>query len=465
MNSDLKTLMTAVKGKLVTGDPAWKFEGVSIDSRTMEPGQLFICIKGDNFDGHDFIEDVIKNKAAGVVVADSGKLPDKSLLERMKAFAVEVPDTIMALQELAGYHRNMFSIQVIGVTGTNGKSTTKEMIASVVKMKYPPLKTEGNLNNHIGLPLTLLRLNKSYKSAVVEMGMSAAGEIARLAEIAKPRIGVITNISQAHMIQLKSLEDIQKAKGELFKALPQQGTAIVNADDPLIPMLTEKLRVKQITFGIENKADVMATDIRPASITGYDFTLNIKDKKVPVLLPLIGRFNIYNALAAAAVGHALGVSLEMMKAGLSVKHKLSQRGESTRFRNMTLLNDTYNANPQSMRGAMQMLKEYQVTGRKFLVIGDMLELGDEAEAAHRQLGNEAAQHKFHFLVTVGELAGIAGKAAAQSGMGDDHVRGFDSHQEAIDFLKENSQPGDCLLFKGSRGAHMEKVVEGLMKPT
>ncbi len=463
MNSDLKTLMTAVNGKLVAGDPARKFEGVSIDSRTMEPGQLFFCIKGENFNGHDFIEDVIKNKAAGVVIADRGKLPDKSLLERMRAFAVEVPDTITALQDLAGYHRNTFSVHLIGVTGTNGKSTTKEMIASVVKMKYPLLKTEGNLNNHIGLPLTLLGLNKFHKAAVLEMGMSAAGEIARLAEIAKPRIGVITNISEAHMIHLKSLQDIQKAKGELFKALPQQGTAIINADDPLIPALIDKLRVRKITFGIENKADVMATDIRPAAISGYDFTLNVKDKKIPVTLPLIGRFNIYNALAAAAVGHALGISLEMMKTGLSARHKLSQRGESTRYKNMTLLNDTYNANPQSMREAMKTLKEYQVSGKKFLVIGDMLELGDNAEAAHRQLGAETAQQKFHFLVTVGELAGIAGKAAAQSGMGDDHVKCFDSHQEAIDFLKKTSQPGDCLLFKGSRGAHMEKVVAGLME--
>lgn len=465
MNSDLKTLLTALSGKLVTGDPGWKFEGVSIDSRTMKPGQLFICIKGENFDGHDFLEEVINNKAAGVVLSDSARLPDKSLLVKAKAFAVEVPDTIIALQELAGFHRNTFTIQLIGVTGTNGKSTTKEMIASVVKMKYPPLKTEGNLNNHIGLPLTLLGLHKSHKSAVLEMGMSAAGEIARLAEIAKPRIGVITNISEAHMIHLKSLKEIQMAKGELFKALPQQGTAIVNVDDPLIPELVDKLRIKKITFGINNKAHVMATDIRPASISGYDFTLNVGDKKIQITLPLLGRFNIYNALAAAAVGHALGISLEMMKAGLSIKHKLSQRGESTRYKNMTLLNDTYNANPQSMREAMQMMKEYQVSGRKFMVIGDMLELGDEAEAAHRHLGSEIAQHKFQFLVTVGELAGVAGKAAAQSGMGEDRVKCFDNHQEAVDYLKKNSQPGDCLLFKGSRGTHMEKVVNGLMKPT
>ena len=240
-----------------------------------------------------------------------------------------VPDTIHALQELAGYHRDQFSIHMIGVTGTNGKSTTKEMIASVLKMRYPTLKTEGNLNNHIGLPLTLLELKPSHEAAVVEMGMSGAGEIARLAEIAKPKIGVITNISQAHMIQLKTLKDIQAAKNELFQSLSEENTAIVNADDPLVYELTKKLRAGVITFGIDNQADVRATDIRPSEDSGYDFTLNILDKAIAVHLPFLGRFNIYNALAAAAVGHALDISPGLIKTGLGVKHKLSQRGEAS----------------------------------------------------------------------------------------------------------------------------------------
>lgn len=462
MNSDMKTLLTAVKGEQVSGEPSQTFQGVSIDSRTMQPGQLFICIQGDRFDGHDFLNDVAEKKAAGVVFSNREKLPE-SLLQKSGPFAVAVPDTLKALQALATHHRNQFTVRVIGVTGTNGKSTTKEMIASVVKKQYPILKTEGNLNNHIGLPLTLLRLNKTHKAAVLEMGMSAAGEIARLVEIAQPRIAVITNISRAHMIQLKSLKDIQNAKGELFKSLPQQATAVANADDPLVMELTQKLRAEVISFGIENKADVMATDIRLGAISGYDFTLNVLDKKIPVHLPMLGRFNIYNALAGAAVGHVMGLTLELMKAGLAEKLKLSQRGESMRYRNMTVLNDTYNANPQSVREAMKTLKEYTVEGRKFLVIGDMLELGNEAEAAHKQLGDEAAQHAFDFLVTVGDLARLAGEAAVSSGMGKERVQCFDSHQEAVDFLKTNSQPGDCLLFKGSREARMEQVLEGLMK--
>ncbi|MDH5761529.1 MAG: UDP-N-acetylmuramoyl-tripeptide--D-alanyl-D-alanine ligase [Nitrospinota bacterium] len=462
MVSDLKTLLDAVQGELLVGEPSKKFQEVSIDSRTLQAGQLFFCIQGDRFDGHDFLAEAAEKKVAGVVVSDRTKL-NKFLYEQAGLFAVAVPDTTQALQELAGYHRKQFQVHMIGVTGTNGKSTTKEIIASVLKTRYPTLKTEGNLNNHIGLPLTLLKLNKSHKAAVVEMGMSAAGEIARLAEIALPRIGVITNISQAHMIELKTVKDIQQAKGELFKALPQQGTAIVNADDPLVCELAEKLRIKKITFGIESKADITATDIRSGSISGFDFTLNILNKKIAVHMPLLGRFNIYNALAAAAVGHALDIPLEQIKSGLGARHKLPQRGDSIRYRNMALLNDTYNANPQSMREAMQTLKEYTADGRKFLVIGDMLELGDLERSAHQQLGGEVARYKFDFLVTVGDLARLAGEAALKSGMSENQVHVFDSHQAAVDFLKKNSRPGDCLLFKGSRGAHMETVMEDLMK--
>jgi len=444
------------------GEPSQTFQGVSINSRTLKPGELFFCIRGDRFDGHEFLNDAIEKKAAGVVVSDHEKL-DESLAQQAGIFAVAVPDTLHALQELASYHRDQFSIHVIGVTGTNGKSTTKEMIASVMKMRYSTLKTEGNLNNHIGLPLTLLELKPSHEAAVIEMGMSAAGEIKRLADIAKPQIGVITNISQAHMIQLKTLKDIQAAKGELFQSLNENSTAIVNADDPLVYELAEQLRAGVITFGIDNEADVRATDIRPSEDSGYDFTLNVLDIAVAVHLPFLGRFNIYNALAAAAVGHALDISPAQIKTGLGAKHKLSQRGEAVRYGDIDVINDTYNANPQSMREAMQILKERATDGRKFLIIGDMLELGEGEQSAHQQLGNEATEYGFDFLVTVGELAGLAGSSAVESGMTKDQVHCFDRHRMAAEFLKTVVQPGDCLLFKGSRGSHMETVLEVLIQ--
>jgi UDP-N-acetylmuramoyl-tripeptide--D-alanyl-D-alanine ligase len=461
MDSNLKTLITAVQGERLMGEPSQEFKGVSINTRTLKSGELFFCIQGERFDGHEFLNDAIEKKAAGVVISDRTKLKE-SLAQQAGLFAVAVPDTLHALQELAGYHRDQFPIHVIGVTGTNGKSTTKEMIASVVKMQYPTLKTEGNLNNHIGVPLTLLGLKETHEAAVVEMGMSASGEIKRLAEIAKPKIGVITNISKAHMIELKTLKDIQAAKGELFEYLSKESTAIVNADDPLVLELAKKVRAGVITFGINNSADICATDIRPSEKSGYDFTLNVRDKKVPVHLPFLGRFNIYNALAAAAVGHALDISPSLIKTGLGVEHHLAQRGEAVVYGDIEVLNDSYNANPQSMREAMQILKDRTTAGRKFLVIGDMLELGDGEQSAHQQLGNEAAGHGFDFLVTVGELAGIAGTAAIESGMGKDRVHRFGNHQAASEFLKATAQAGDCLLVKGSRGSHMESVLEDLM---
>ena len=265
------------------------------------------------------------------------------------------------------------------------------------------------------------------------------------------------------MIQLKTLKDIQAAKGELFQSLSEESTAIVNADDPLVYELAEQLRAGVITFGIDNEADVRATDIRPSEDSGYDFTLNVLDKAIAVHLPFLGRFNIYNALAAAAVGHALDISPGLIKTGLGVKHKLSQRGEATRYGDIEIINDTYNANPQSMREAMLILKEHATDGRKFLVIGDMLELGDGEQSSHQQLGNEVAGYGFDFLVTVGELASLAGNASVESGMAKDQVHCFDHHRAAAEFLKTATQPGDCLLFKGSRGSHMETVLEGLMQ--
>lgn len=444
------------------GEPSQKFQGVSINTRTLKEGELFVCIRGDRFDGHEFLNDAVEKKAAGVMLSDRTQFNADSFQEA-GLFAVAVPDTLTGLQELAGYHRDQFQVHMVGITGTNGKSTTKEMIASVLKMRYPTLKTEGNLNNHIGLPLTLLGLKPSHQAAVVEMGMSAAGEIARLAEIAKPRIGVMTNISRAHMLQLKTLKDIQAAKGELFEYLNEDCTAIVNADDPLVYELAQKLRAEVITYGIDQPADVRATDIQPRKDSGYNFTLNIHDQTVAVHLPFLGRFNIYNALAAAAVGHVLDLSLEEIKTGLGVKHKLSQRGEAIRHGDMEILNDTYNANPQSMREAMQTLSDYPTSGRKFLVIGDMLELGDGEQAAHQQLGTEVARHRFDILVTVGELAHLAGNSALESGMAKEQVHSFEVHRAAAEFLKTAVRPGDCLLFKGSRGSHMETVLEGLMQ--
>ena len=371
MDSDLNALVTAVKGERVIGELSQTFQGVSIDSRTMRPGELFVCIKGDRFDGHAFLNQVAANQAAGVVVSDKEALKSAPLKEK-GAFAVAVPDTLRALQALAAYHRSRSSVRVVGVTGTNGKSTTKEMIAGITSTRFNTLKTQGNLNNHIGLPLSLLKLEGSHEVAVLEMGMSAAGEIARLAEIARPQIGVITNISRAHMIDLKSLQDIQAAKGELFRALDESGTAVVNADDPLVHELAQNIRARVLTFGIDQPADIRAQDIQPRGETGFDFKVRTPGGTVPIHLPLLGRFNIYNALAAVAVGHVLGIAPERMNEGIQNLRMLRQRNEVVRHQHIIFLNDTYNANPQSVREAMRTLEQFDTPVKKFLVMGDML---------------------------------------------------------------------------------------------
>ncbi|MCF8720006.1 UDP-N-acetylmuramoyl-tripeptide--D-alanyl-D-alanine ligase [Nitrospina gracilis] len=457
MDSDLQTVIEAVKGEKVVGSATSRFSGVSIDSRTLKAGQLFVCIRGDRFDGHDFLHDAIAKKPAGVIVSDRTRLP----LDKMQSgpFAVAVPDTLKALQDLAAHHRNQHNVRVIGVTGTNGKSTTKEMIAAITNTQFKTLKTQGNLNNHIGLPLTLLNLTREHEVAVLEMGMSAAGEIRRLAEIAKPEIGVITNVSEAHMVQLKTIKDVQAAKGELFEALDENGTAIVNADDPLVLELANGLRARAITFGLDPSADVQARDIRAANTTQIEFTAKVFDATAPVRLSFSGMHNVRNALAALAAGAALGMAVERMTPGLEAAQGLNQRGQVFEHGGMTILNDTYNANPRSMQEAIKTLSALPCSGRRFLVIGAMLELGDREDAAHRQVGGWTVESDIDYLVTVGPLAGLAADAAVERGMDAKHIHRGETHDDAAQFLKQHARKGDCLLFKGSRGSQMETVIE------
>lgn len=443
------------------------FLGISIDSRTIQPRQLYFCIRGERFDGHDFIPEIIDKKAAGIICSDKGKIPDAlfSNAHDDPPFIIQVQDTVAALQDYAHYHRKQFPVRVVAVTGTNGKSTTKEMAAAIAETKFKTLKNKGNLNNHIGLPLTLLNLDASHEVAIVEMGMSAAGEIRRLAQISEPEIGIITNISAAHLMQLQTLKNVQAAKGELFAALNTQGTAIVNADDPLVLELSRSLRSKVVTFAIRNPADIRASDIRTRGNDGFDFTLRLFEEEVPIFLPFLGFCNIYNALAAVAAGHSLGMNTEAMSTGLEKGRLLGNRLETLRHGSLTIINDSYNANPQSMREALAILSQYKTPGRKFFVIGDMLELGDLTSEAHTRLGEEISKHPVDYLVTVGELSNLAGQGALKAGMAKDRIATLADHQEAIDHLSKNVRPNDCLLFKGSRGSRMETVIRGLMTAT
>ncbi len=455
-----------MRGDLLSGPESGAFKGVSIDTRTLQAGQLFFCILGPNFDGHSFISRAIEKKAAGIILSDRKQLPSEPQSRESDApFIIRVDNTLSALQDLARFHRQRLPVRVVGVTGTNGKSTTKEMIAAIAATTFKTLKTRGNLNNHIGLPLNVLELDASHEVAVLEMGMSAAGEIRLLADIAKPDIGVITNISEGHLVQLKTLKNVQAAKGELFDALDNEATAIVNADDPLVLELATSLRasVKHLTFGIDHPADVRAEDIQAQS-GGHDFTVSLLNNSFGVKLPFLGFCNIYNALAALATGHSLGIGTADMKAGLENCKLLSQRHEILQRDSMTFINDAYNANPSSMREALATLAEYPSQKRKVFVIGDMLELGDLSDAAHTRLGGEIAAQSIDLLVAVGGQTKLTAKAARDGGMKADCIVAFDTREEASEFLSKNTRPGDCLLFKGSRGSGMEQVMQKLIQP-
>ena len=451
--------LKVVDGKLLAGKNSNVFRGVSINSRTLQKGELFVCIQGDNFDGHDFQGEAIKKGAAGIILSRlnnlSGEMPD----QHSEHFVIQSKNTLQALQDLASYQRTRFPFQVIAITGTNGKSTTKEMIASIVETKFKTLKTQGNFNNHIGLPLTLLAREPEHEIGVLEMGMSATGEIKKLAEIAKPNIGLITNISAGHLNKLKTVKEVQAAKGELFESLDKEGTAIVNVDDPLVLELANSLRTKIITYGIEQPADIQAKDIQNLGSNGFAFSAKIFNQSIPIKLPQIGFCNIYNALAALATGHSLGISGLNMSKGLKNYHKIPQRNEQIYFQGITIINDSYNANPQSMREALRTLSEIKTKGKKFLIIGDMLELGPLSETAHRDLGKEISLSNIDHLVTVGPLASLAAHSAKNNISKQLEIGKFSTHIEAVNYLLKKVAKGDCLLIKGSRGAKMENIIQ------
>jgi len=459
MEYSAEQILEVISGSWVSGDRSKTFNGVAIDSRTVKKGQLFVCISGDRFDSHDFILDVIQKEAAGIIVKSKDKIPN----EKSTPFIIQVNDTLKALQDLAEFHRSQFDVSILAITGTNGKSTTKEMAASVAKSQFNVLKTEGNKNNHIGLPLTLFNLRAEHEVSVLEMGMSGKGEIKRLAEIAKPKVGIITNISEGHLENLPTIKDVQEAKGELFESLNQDDTAIVNADDPLVLELSRSLRSNIVTYGLKNSADIQADNIKQRGNEGFDFTLHFFNETTPVFLPFLGYCNISNALAAIAAGHTLGLNSQKILSGLKDCKLMPQRMQTEKRGNITIINDAYNANPRSMEEALITLSSYKTNGKKVFVMGDMLELGRISESAHKNFGKQFSGSSVDLLVAVGPLAQLASQTALDSGVDENRVRSFENKEESILFLDKSLQAGDCILVKGSRGMRMEQIIEGISK--
>lgn len=453
MNDSEKKMLKDILGRF----ERMEIKGVSIDSRTIKKGELFVAIKGARFDGHDFVPEVIKNGAWGALV-DCSELQTKYASLGGLRNILPVKDTIFALQEMSQMHRKKFAIPVIGITGSNGKTTTKEMLASILKQRGPVLKNEGNLNNHIGVPLTLLKLDAHHKSAAVEMGMSALGEINTLARLVSPDVGVITNIGPAHLEFLGTMDIVAQAKAELLGNLKTDGTAVLNADDRYFTTLKNKYDGRVLSFGIENKADVSVSAIRQGK-NFTDMTIEANDTRVDMRLPAVGKHNIYNALAAAAAATAVGMPLEAVKYGLEDFSPVAMRSELKQVKGRTVLADYYNANPGSVKAALETLISLRAGRKSVAVLGDMLELGDTAAGAHREVGRTVAHLGVDVLITMGSLAIYINEGALEAGMPKDRVIAAGSHAEAAALLKEWSKNGDAVLIKGSRGMKMEKILE------
>ena len=456
MNWTLQDIVAATGGDAdTTARRDLSFSSISTDSRRLEPGALFFALRGDRHDGHDYVAEAFRSGAIGAVVA-------RDLGASAPADLIRVPDTLRALGDLAAWTRRQHAVRVVAVTGSNGKTTTKDMIAAIcAAAAFPPprtqvLKTEGNLNNLIGLPLTLLQLRGDEAVAVLEMGMNHFGEIARLTDIAQPDYAVITNVGPAHLEGVGgTLAGVATAKGELFARLSPSAAVAVNVDDEWIRGIAAPFEGKKVTFGEEG--DVRARRVTELGAGGVGFDLIVGAQTVPVCLRLVGPHNVMNALAAAAVAHAMGLSLATIARGLESCVGAGMRMQVLHLANdVTVINDAYNANPSSVKAAIVALRRF--SGRPVVVLGEMWELGDEARRAHHDVGERAAALGVQQLFALGTNADAVAAGARAGGMSTDAVHVCGSHAEVAAAVVARWQPGDTVLVKGSRGMRMEEVV-------
>ena len=425
-------------------------QGYSIDSRTVGLGQVFFAVKGERLDGHDYVDSALKSGAVAAVVRTDqlDRYSDKTRL-------LPVDDTLVALQTLATAVRRVWGKPLVGVTGSAGKTTTKEAIAHVLAAHFRVLKSEGNFNNHFGLPLMLLKLEPEHDVAVIEMGMSHAGEIRALAKIAQPEIGVVTNVAPVHLEFFDSIAGIARAKYELVESLPASGTAVLNADDEYVSQFGRDFKGKVITYGTSATADVRAEHVESCGAKGSRFDVVTSSGREPARLPLVGEHNVLNALAAVSVAAARGMKLSDAVSALSTLMPADKRGQVLQLGNITVVNDCYNSNPKALNAMIDALAVMKGK-RRIVVAGEMLELGPAAEEMHRAAGRHAAEKKIDIVLGVRGLAQAMVEGAKQSGAAAEFVA---TPEAAGEWLAREARDGDVVLLKASRGVKLEKALD------
>ena len=440
-----------------------RIQGVNSDSRRIEGGELFVPLKGPNFDGHRFVGEALAKGAAGSLVGHDREDVVRGIDSPGK-FLIAVDDPLMALGDLARDWRRRFPrVKVVAVTGSNGKTTTKEMAARILEGAFRILQTEGNLNNWIGLPLTLLKLSPEHELAVLEMGMNLPGEIRRLKEIAEPQVSLITNIGRAHLEFLGSMEGVARAKGELWEGLKPEDWIAVNRDDPRVANLASAVHCRKKSFAIRERAEVRAEEIGIEAGRGIRFSLLLSGEKRTVRLKAFGEHNVYNALGAACLASILGLGLEEVAAGLEKFQPYAGRGRVLHLgRNLHLLDDTYNSNPDSLGATLAAFAGMKEKNRGSVVLGDMLELGPGAAEFHLQAGKRAGEVARGHLFFLGDQRDRLAEGARSAGAEEARVHTPSTPEEAVEGLEEWMEEGDWLLVKGSRRMRMERIVEALV---
>lgn len=453
----LKDIETMVNGKISSDDYIEIYiEGVSTDTRTITEGQLFVPIKGDRFNGHNFIESAINNGAKAALWSRHEPLPEIDFP------LILVEDTLHAIQKLAKEYRNQLSIKIIGITGSNGKTSTKDILSSILETQYKTYKTHGNLNNHLGVPLTLLSIKEDTEMGVIEMGMSSLGEIELLSNIASPDVAIITNIGNAHLEELKTRDNIIKAKLEIVKGLKPNGLFVYHGDDNDLKETVNKLDIhqKKITFG-EKQSNDYSTKIVSNNKEGLHFKLDNKPLTT-FYLPMLGKHQIFNATAAICVARYFDISYASIKKGLKNVSLTGMRNELIKGKNFDILNDSYNANPESTKAALRTIYSLKGYTQKIVIFADMLELGDKEKELHKEIGRCIDFDNIDFLFTYGKLSKYTSKEAQLKGYSDKSIS-FMNKKELIKYLKRILKSNSLILLKGSRGMHLEEIADSLLK--